>query len=121
MNRVLVWPARIGPQRRVGVAQADRGLAGVAADAEHVELELHLVVAGRPSRRRRARRARDWRTLKIVWPSLPNWPSVVGMREGRRVGVPVGIDAVEVLDRVDLGEAVDLEMVDVGVRARPGG
>jgi hypothetical protein len=34
---------------------------------------------------------RDWRTLAMNCPSLPYWPSTVGMRDGRSVASQSGL------------------------------
>ena len=42
MNWLLVWPGADADSTAVGVAETNRGLPGVGADAEHVEFELRL-------------------------------------------------------------------------------
>ena len=45
------------------------------------------------------------RALRIAWPSPPNWSSLVGIFEGRSVASQSGIDAVEILDVVNLAQS----------------
>jgi hypothetical protein len=52
MNGLQYWPAPHLPNWPVRVAQPDRGLAGVHADAEHLPLELGEQVAHLGRRRR---------------------------------------------------------------------
>ena len=49
MNGLQVWPAPNCPQFAVGVAQPERRLPGIGADAEQLELEDRLELAERRS------------------------------------------------------------------------
>ena len=106
-----------------GLPEPDRGLPGVGPDAEHVELEdgVQLAGAGRHPRLH-------------AEPALPDAHEHVAVRAeidllargSRELGgphniVPVGVDLVDLLAEVELGEAVHLEFRLGGRVLRHGG
>ena len=97
----------------VGVAQAEGRLSGVDAGAEEVELELGLIgpIAGHPAGLGAEAGLFDRDGALAI---RAEGAVLGGDFRGPESVIPRGIDAVEVVDVVDLAEAVDLELVAAG-------
>src|SRR5262249_42470798 len=94
----------------IGMAQADRGLPGVRANAEHVELKLEI--DGRSVIARRHGSLHTKASLLDAQTRLPVRPELTLRRRNLRGAegvLPAGVDTLGVLDPIRHGETVNLE------------